>query len=236
MVRKTRNALRGSGVAGGARGIVRSAGVRHSASHLCRAGERARLLAPLCKVTHYVAMHRKNSCICTGSPYNGAHAALQHTIWNGQRRQILKPEVSTTSQQWRYHMSLTTEQILAAHKANMETLFGLTNKAFEGVEKLVELNLQVAKAALAETAENTKAVLSRQGRARTARPASQPAAAVGREGRCLQPPPVRHRLGHRHRIRQRGRSQGGRSPKELHRPWWRPLPRTHPLVRKPPLP
>ncbi len=39
---------------------------------------------------------------------------------------------------------LTAEQILAAHKANVETLFGLTNKAFEGVEKLVELNLQVA--------------------------------------------------------------------------------------------
>ena len=32
---------------------------------------------------------------------------------------------------------LTAEQILAAHKANVETLFGLTNKAFEGVEKLV---------------------------------------------------------------------------------------------------
>ena len=31
-------------------------------------------------------------------------------------------------------MSLTTEQILAAHKANIETLFGLTSKAFEGVE------------------------------------------------------------------------------------------------------
>ncbi|WP_088279234.1 TIGR01841 family phasin [Ideonella sp. A 288] len=55
---------------------------------------------------------------------------------------------------------LTPEQIAAANKANLETLFGLTNKAFEGVEKLVELNLQVAKAALAETAENTKAVLA----------------------------------------------------------------------------
>ena len=38
-------------------------------------------------------------------------------------------------------MSLTPEQMLAAHKANIETLFGLTNKAFEGVEKLVELNM-----------------------------------------------------------------------------------------------
>ncbi|MEO3713045.1 phasin family protein [Roseateles flavus] len=55
---------------------------------------------------------------------------------------------------------LTAEQIFAAHKANIETLFGLTNKAFEGVEKLVELNLQVAKATLAEAAENTQAALS----------------------------------------------------------------------------
>lgn len=55
---------------------------------------------------------------------------------------------------------LTAEQIFAAHKANVETLFGLTNKAFEGVEKLVELNLQVAKATLSEAAANTQAALS----------------------------------------------------------------------------
>lgn len=54
----------------------------------------------------------------------------------------------------------TAEQLMAAHKANVETLFGLTNKAFEGVEKLVELNLQVAKSSLAEAAETTKAMLS----------------------------------------------------------------------------
>lgn len=55
---------------------------------------------------------------------------------------------------------LTAEQVVAANRANVETLFGLTNKAFEGVEKLVELNLQVAKAALSEAAEGTKAALS----------------------------------------------------------------------------
>src|SRR6516164_7784637 len=55
---------------------------------------------------------------------------------------------------------LTAEQVLAAHKANVETLFGLTNKAFEGVEKLVELNLQVAKTALSEVAETSQAALS----------------------------------------------------------------------------
>ena len=57
------------------------------------------------------------------------------------------------------HM-LTAEQFAAAQKANVETLFGLTSKAFEGVEKLIELNLQVAKTSLSETAENAKAVLS----------------------------------------------------------------------------
>ena len=55
---------------------------------------------------------------------------------------------------------LTAEQVMASHKANVETLFGLTNKAFEGVEKLVELNLQVAKAALGEVADNARAALS----------------------------------------------------------------------------
>ena len=55
---------------------------------------------------------------------------------------------------------LTAEQIMASHKANIETLFGLTQKAFEGVEKLVELNVQATKAALAETANHTQAVLS----------------------------------------------------------------------------
>ena len=54
----------------------------------------------------------------------------------------------------------TSKKVTAAHKANIETLFGLTNKAFEGVEKLVELNLQVAKTALGEAAETTKAALS----------------------------------------------------------------------------
>jgi phasin family protein len=56
--------------------------------------------------------------------------------------------------------TFTNEQFLAAQKANLETLFGLTAKAFEGVEKLVELNLQVAKTSLAEVAESTQAALS----------------------------------------------------------------------------
>ena len=55
---------------------------------------------------------------------------------------------------------LTAEQIVAAQKSNIETLFGLTQKAFEGVEKLVELNVQATKAAMAEAANNTQAILS----------------------------------------------------------------------------
>ncbi|ALD90834.1 phasin family protein [Cupriavidus gilardii] len=56
-------------------------------------------------------------------------------------------------------MSFTPEQVAAAHKANLETLFGLTTKAFEGVEKLVELNMQVVKTTLAENVEHAKRTL-----------------------------------------------------------------------------
>ena len=55
---------------------------------------------------------------------------------------------------------LTADHIVAAQKANLETLFDLTGKAFEGVEKLVELNLQVAKASLGEAAETAKSALA----------------------------------------------------------------------------
>jgi phasin family protein len=41
-----------------------------------------------------------------------------------------------------------------------QVLFGLTQKAFEGVEKLVELNVQASKAALSESANHTQAMLS----------------------------------------------------------------------------
>jgi len=55
---------------------------------------------------------------------------------------------------------LTAEQVIAAHKAQIETLFGLTQTAFEGVERLLELNLQVTRAALSESSNNTQALLS----------------------------------------------------------------------------
>lgn len=57
-------------------------------------------------------------------------------------------------------MILTPEQVAAAQKANLETLFGLTSKAFEGVEKLVELNLQVVKATFAENVDSAKKALA----------------------------------------------------------------------------
>ncbi|MBC7437355.1 MAG: phasin family protein [Bdellovibrionales bacterium] len=55
---------------------------------------------------------------------------------------------------------LTAEQIMASNKANIETLFGLTTKAFAGVEKLVDLNVNATKAALAEAAGTTQAMFS----------------------------------------------------------------------------
>lgn len=57
-------------------------------------------------------------------------------------------------------MALTADQLIAAQKANIETLFGLTNKAFEGVEKLVELNVTASKAALSEAADASQALLN----------------------------------------------------------------------------
>lgn len=55
---------------------------------------------------------------------------------------------------------LTVEQVMTTHKANIETLFGLTGKAFEGVEKMVELNLSAAKSALADASNHTQSFLS----------------------------------------------------------------------------
>jgi phasin family protein len=55
---------------------------------------------------------------------------------------------------------LTPEQLRAAQKANMETLLGLTHKAFEGLQNLVELNMQLARSAVSDSANIAKAVLS----------------------------------------------------------------------------
>ena len=57
-------------------------------------------------------------------------------------------------------MALTPEQITATQKANLETLFGLTTKAFDGVEKIIELNVAASRAALSEAARHIQALLS----------------------------------------------------------------------------
>jgi len=82
---------------------------------------------------------------------------------------------------------LTAEQLVAAQKSNLETLFELTNKAFEGVEKLVELNLQVAKASLGEVQSTATAALGAKDaqellalQAGLLQPAAEKVAAYGR--------------------------------------------------------
>ncbi len=55
---------------------------------------------------------------------------------------------------------ITVEQLMSAHKTNVETLFGLTGIAFDGVEKLIDLNVQATRAVMADAAESTQAMLS----------------------------------------------------------------------------
>ena len=49
--------------------------------------------------------------------------------------------------------NLIPEQTVAATKASFDTAFGLASKAFEGFEKLFELNAQTVKTTLAEAQE-----------------------------------------------------------------------------------
>jgi phasin family protein len=61
-------------------------------------------------------------------------------------------------------MSSFQEQFSAAAKSNFETqlalLTALTGKAFESVEKVIELNMNVAKAALEESTSNARQLLA----------------------------------------------------------------------------
>ncbi|AGG33601.1 Phasin family protein [beta proteobacterium CB] len=56
-------------------------------------------------------------------------------------------------------MNLTPEQVAAAQKANLETLSGLTNQALKSIEKLVELNMHIAKQSLGESMSSAKKAL-----------------------------------------------------------------------------
>lgn len=49
---------------------------------------------------------------------------------------------------------MTPEHIAATNRANLIALANLTRKAFDGVEKLMELNLQVAKTVMSENVEH----------------------------------------------------------------------------------
>ena len=55
---------------------------------------------------------------------------------------------------------VNAEQFMSAHKANLEILVGLQGKAFEGIEKLIALNVATAKSAGAEAADAVRAALS----------------------------------------------------------------------------
>ena len=54
---------------------------------------------------------------------------------------------------------LTVEQFAAVNKANLDVLFGLTEKSFASVEKLAQLNMAAGKAALNESANHAQALM-----------------------------------------------------------------------------
>lgn len=56
--------------------------------------------------------------------------------------------------------NLSLDQFAAVQKSNVEALFSLSQSAFQGFEKLVELNLQDTKAAYAEVADSARAALA----------------------------------------------------------------------------
>lgn len=83
---------------------------------------------------------------------------------------------------------MTAEQFTAAGKANLDTAVELGQKAFGGVEKLVELNLQVARASLDESAAHARALLAVKGpqelialQSGVLQPAAEKATAYGRQ-------------------------------------------------------
>jgi len=98
----------------------------------------------------------KKTCALRVYPYNSSHAALQHLFQSSR----IEGTASSFFTFFGDLKMMTVEQVLATQKANVETLLGLTAKAFEGVEKIVELNMSASKAALAETGESAKAMLS----------------------------------------------------------------------------
>ncbi|OAJ56770.1 hypothetical protein A6V36_33300 [Paraburkholderia ginsengiterrae] len=56
--------------------------------------------------------------------------------------------------------AFTLEQFIASHRANIATLFTLTDQIFDGYSKLVELNLAAARTSRAESAKLSQEILS----------------------------------------------------------------------------
>lgn len=54
----------------------------------------------------------------------------------------------------------TPEQMIAAQKNNVEAFFGLAQKTFTGVEKLVELNLKTTREVLDQATKNAQSLLA----------------------------------------------------------------------------
>ena len=55
---------------------------------------------------------------------------------------------------------INANQFADANKASMNTLFGLSGQAMQGLEQLVKLNMQVVKTVLAELQEGSQAAMS----------------------------------------------------------------------------
>jgi len=83
---------------------------------------------------------------------------------------------------------LNTQPFAATNKAHFEALMGLAAKAFDGVEQITALNLQIVKAGLGDATETGRAVLSAQGpqalfvlQAGLLQPAAEKAGAYGQQ-------------------------------------------------------
>ena len=111
---------------------------------------------------------------------------------------------------------ITVEQIVNTQKTHADTFFGLSAKAFEGVEKLVELNLSAAQAAIAEAARTAQLALSAKDpqelvalQSSLIRPAAEKAAAYGRYVYEIA-------AAHRRRSLARRRGASRRSASQIH--------------------
>ena len=80
------------------------------------------------------------------------------------------------------------DQLQAARRNQVETLLGLSGKAFEGIERILELNLRTTKAVIEQTSQAALAAVSSRDvpslvevQAAAAKPATDSASAYGRD-------------------------------------------------------